>query len=201
MSSKIKLANGDEVTLYDLQYHPLLLPSGTQITIPKEETWTVLSVAVMPGAHYAPPDSGLRDVELWGFIQLRLGHQKKAFYRASALTLMDRYWGRYTLNPEWPELKAKIEHLHHAAATAPYTKEMMTLVDEAQRCLSKYIHTVEPKMEQPITVKEGSMLCIEHVDYKEKGVEVFSQNGETVVGALRDPLYVELQIAYKRPVY
>ena len=188
--SKLTLPNGQEVELHDLGWRQLLVPVGTSITVPATHEWTILGMVIPPVRDYVPPvGSETRDAQKWGDVQIRLEGAEHAQSRSSVLTLMDRYWGRCNLCPEWPEVAAKLAHAQHAVVTAPKITELFAALEHARYALQEYLGTADSPFPVPVTVTGERRFTVEHV-----GCENASEPH------LVRPLDVELRVVLKRPV-
>ena len=188
--SKLTLPNGQEIELHDLSSRQLLVPVGTSIVVPSEHEWRITAMSVPPVRGYVPPiGSETRDSQSWGDIQIRVDDSLNAQFRTSALTLMDRYWGRYNLSPELPDLVAKLTQAQHALITAPKISELLLLVDRATVALHVYLQAAAPAFPMPITVTGNQRFTVEIVDC-EGAVEHY----------MARTLDVELLVLMKRPV-
>jgi hypothetical protein len=188
--SKVTLPGGQVIELHDLSSRQLLVPVGTTVRIPIGHEWTITSMSAPPVRGYVPPvGSETRNSHEWGDVQIRVDDLPNAQFRTSALTLMDRYWGRYNLSPELPDLVAKLTQAQHALITAPKISELLLLVDRTTVALHTYLQAAAPAFPTPITVTGNQRFTVEIVDC-EGAVEHY----------MARTLDVELLVLMQRPV-
>jgi len=184
------MLGGQEVEIHDLSSRQLLVPVGTTICVPAGHEWTITSMSAPPVRGYVPPvGSETRNPREWGDIQISLEGSPNAPVRTSALTLMDRYWGRCNLSPELPDVITKLAHAQHALVTAPKIPELLLMLEHVTFALHEYLQAAASPFPTPITVRGERRFTVEHVDC-ENAIEPH----------LTRPLDVELFVILKRPV-
>jgi hypothetical protein len=151
------LPGPDKIEVFDVVNRHLVLPVGTSVSVPARHEWVVLSMTVLPHPSYSPPGTP-RDVYAYGDIQLCIDDQD--VLRANALTLMDRYWGRYNLHPELTDALAKLEQAQHAIQTAPTLPDLAITIEKASDAAKHYQDAVAPRFDKPGIVKEGCTLTV-----------------------------------------
>jgi len=154
--------DGRVVEVNDIGTRQLILPVGTTVQVPEKHTWFIVSMSALPNQYYTPPLGAgeLRDVRSWGDVQICINGQPH--FRTNVVTLMDRYWGRYNLNPQLPEITAKLTQAQQALYTAPKIAELAKAMEYAQEWLANYLTVASPKFESPLQLSGGSF-TIEHV--------------------------------------
>jgi hypothetical protein len=161
-------------------------------------------MAVLPTRGYTPPlgTGEVRDARAWGDLQIRVNDAPDTHFRTNVLTLIDRYWGRFNLNPLLPEIAAKLTAAQQAMYTAPKISEMYTLMDHLVLKYSQYLDAAAPKFETPLRLDGGARFTIEHVT--SEGVAVTEVLRDSELGSLNvkvlRALDVELSTIIKRPV-
>jgi hypothetical protein len=204
------LPNGEKIDLVDICGRQLVIPAGTMVQAPKDQEWFITAMSVLPSEGYTPPDGvGTRSYAHWGDVQILYGG--KPYFRTSVLTLMDRYWGRYNLNPSYPDVVAKLEHANHAVRMAPKIRELAQALEHAADMVRAYLQIASPAFPTPIRVKEGESFTVEHVECE----HVFGQDGtasgtdkyafalpggRTMEAPVRGAVDVELLLLTKRRV-
>jgi len=199
----VTLPTGQQIEIHDISARLLVVPIGTVLRVPDGHEWYLMSVAVLPTRGYVSPlgTGETRDARAWGDLQIRMNDASDALFRANVLTLIDRYWGRFNLNPMLPELAARLTAAQQALHTAPKISEMYTLLDHLVIKYQQYLDTAAPKLETSVTLRSGVHYAIEHVA-AEAGVAemlVDSELGAVPVKVTR-ALDVELSLMVKRPV-
>lgn len=158
----ITLPNGQQVEMVDVGTRQLVIPAGTTVKVPKGQEWFIIAMSVLPSEGYTPPDGvTTRPHARWGDVQIMCNGT--ADFRTSVLTLMDRYWGRYNLNPSYPDVLAKLEHANHAVRMAPKITELARALEHAADMVRAYLQIAMPSFPTPIRVKEGDSFTVEHV--------------------------------------
>jgi hypothetical protein len=166
------MPNGERIELHDVGGRQLVIPAGTTVQVPKDQEWFITAMSVLPSEGYTPPDGvGTRPYAHWGDVQILYGG--KPHFRTSVLTLMDRYWGRYNLNPSYPDVVAKLEHANHAVRMAPKIHELAQALEHAANMVRAYLLIASPSFPTPIAVKEGESFTVEHVECE----HVFGEEG------------------------
>jgi hypothetical protein len=184
------MPDGRIISLVDIGSRQLVVPTGATIRVPEGCEWLITAMSVLPTRNYVPPDGSVRrDVADWGDVQIRI-EDARAHCRTSALTLMDRYWGRYNLSPCLPEAVAKLELAMHAVQTAPRIVELARALEAGLEAVRGYLGAAMPQFTSPVMISGGRSFTIEHVDC------------EVHTDQLRAPgaLDVELLLIVKRPV-
>jgi len=206
----ITLPNGEKIDLVDICGRQLVIPAGTMVQVPKDQEWFITAMSVLPSEGYTPPDGvGTRPYAHWGDVQILYGG--KSYFRTSVLTLMDRYWGRYNLNPSYPDVVAKLEHANHAVRMAPKIHELAQALEHAADMVRAYLQIASPAFPTPIGVKEGGSFTVEHVEcehvHGEEGtadgvnkVTFMLPGGSTIEARSRAVVDVELLLLTKRRV-
>lgn len=192
--SGITLRGSQKIRLHEIGSRQLVVPTGAILRVPEGCEWFIVAMSVLPRHGYTPPDgASVRDVRRWGDVQIRLDDQR-AYFRTAALTLMDRYWGRYNLNPNLSEVTSKLEHALHLIHTAPSIPELARAIEHGLEMTRAYLQVAAPQFPSPITVSGGKSFWIEHLDCAD-------ENGANS-SSRRPPgaLDVELLITTKRPV-
>lgn len=194
-----------EIQISDISPRLMTIPIGTTLEVPQGHEWYITGVAVLPTRGYVPPLTGeARDARSWGDLQIRVHDRGPGdYFRANVLTLIDRYWGRFNLNPSLPDIAAKLTAAQQAMYTAPKLSDMYTLMDHLMIKYAQYLDTAAPRLEQPLQLNGGARFTIECV----------APEGETVAEVLHDSeldadikvkvlraLDVELSMLVKRPV-
>lgn len=178
------------LAIHDVVVRQLIVPVGTTIRVPDDHEWGISALAALPHPQYSPP-GGERDPYAFGDICLQLGDLPTI--RMNAYTLMDRYWGRYNLTPELPEVVAKLEEAQHAIQSAPTIPGLALAIEQAAQALSFYQQQVMPDFkEQMLLVKERGLLTVQ---------QVACQRGHEAVPITYHAVDVELHVIIKRPVY
>lgn len=185
------MPDGRKIELKEVDSRQLVVPTGATMHVPENVTWIIKAMSVLPRPSYAPPGTEARDPRFWGDVQIRL--RDRAYFRTGALTLMDRYWGRYSLNPELPEAVAKLEQAQHAVLTAPRIPDLAIALAQGAEAARAYIEVAAPMFPQPIIVPGDTSFTVEHLDCAVQAEDE----------VLRKPGYldVELLLMVQRPVY
>ena len=163
----------------------LVLPVGVTMVVPPEHQWVIQSMTVLPHPNYSPPGTP-RDQYAFGDVQLHVGSHSQI--RANALTLMDRYWGRYNLDPTLGEVVAKLDEAQHAVQAAPTIPELAMAIERAGDAANHYQDTVSPHFDKPALANAGDQITTEQVQ---------CEAGGTVKHKALD---VELLFVISRPV-
>lgn len=195
---------GSDIEVSDISHRLMNVPLGTTLRVPDRHEWYITGVAIMPTRGYTPPLGAgeTRDARAWGDLQIRVNDQPDAHFRANVLTLIDRYWGRFNLNPSLPELVAKLTEAQQVMFTAPKLSELYTLMDHLVIKHMEYIDAAAPRLDKPVVLQGGVQCMIEHVPSDGPAVaEVMTdtQLGNFDIKILR-ALDVELSVIVKRPV-
>jgi len=196
--------DGGKIEIHDISPRQFVVPVGTVLRIPNDHEWYVTGVAVLPTRGYTPPlGAGEdRDARAWGDLQLRVNDAPDAQFRANILTLIDRYWGRYNLNPTLPELAARLTAAQQAMYTAPKISELYTLLDHVLVQYTQYLDAAAPKLETPLILRGGWHFTVECVPSEGPvATEVLHDSGLGMlpIKVVR-ALDVELSTIVKRPV-
>jgi len=200
---RVQLPGGATVQVSDISPRQLVVPVGTTLQVPAEHEWYVTSMAVLPTRGYVPPLGAgeERDARAWGDLQISV-NGAPGTYRMNVLTLIDRYWGRYNLNPLLPEVTARLTAAQQAAYTAPKLTELHVHLDHLVMTHGQYLDAAAPRFDAPLILKDGAKFTIEHVP-SETGavieVLVDADHGPQQVNVLR-ALDVELIMLVKRPI-
>jgi hypothetical protein len=173
-----------QVEVFDVVTRHLVLPTGTSVVIPHKHEWVIMAMTALPHPSYSPPGTP-RDAYAFGDVRLRV--DGRDFFHANALTLMDRYWGRYNLHPEIADVVAKLDEAQHALQTAPTIPDLAMWIEKAADAAKLYQNTVSPSFDKPGIVKSEETLTIEQAPCQ----------GDTVQYTSID---VELLLVIKRPV-
>lgn len=203
MSTEIKTPSGREVEIHDISSRLLVVPIGTVLHVPHGHEWYVMSIAVLPTRGYTPPLGAgeVRDARAWGDLQLRVNDAQDASFRANVLTLIDRYWGRFNLNPMLPEFAAKLTAAQQALHTAPKIHDLYVLLDHLSLAYTQYLDAAAPKLDAPLTLHSDVRFTVEHVAADDGIAEILTDSalGDVPVKVTRS-LDVELSLIIKRPV-
>jgi hypothetical protein len=168
----------------------LVLPDMT-VNVPSKHTaWLIQAMAALPTYGYMPPD-GASDRNARSYGDIQIVHRDQAHLRTSVLTLMDRYWGRYNLNPGLPDLVTKIQHANHAAISAPRIASLVEALGNAVSLTREYVIAMSGLANKPVEVKGGQSFTVEWVPCEGFG-------GESFKG--RNDIEVELLIVTMIPV-
>ncbi len=198
------MPDGQKIEVHDISTRQFVVPVGTTLTIPDGHEWYVMGIAVLPVRGYTPPLGAgeVRNARAWGDLQLRVNDSPDAQFRANVLTLIDRYWGRYNLNPTLPEITARLTAAQQAMYTAPKISELYTMMDHLLIQHAQYLDAAAPKLETSLTLRGGwhfTVECVASVGPAVDEVVTDSQLGTVDVKVLR-ALDVELSMIIKRPV-
>lgn len=204
-TNKIILPDGQEIQINDIASRQIILPVGASVRVPQEHEWTIMGMSALPVVGYVPPlGTESRNARAWGDIQIRVNDSPNEQSRTNVLTLMDRYWGRYNLNPALPEVAAKLVHAQQALLASPKIQELSTALDHAFQQLNAYLMAAAPSFGISVTVRDGSRFTIEHVpESEESGVlsgDVTLPDGSRhTVHRSGATLDVELLVMIRRP--
>lgn len=188
----------------DISPRLLVVPIGTTLHVPADHEWYIMGVAVLPTRGYAPPLGAgeTRDARAWGDLQIRVGDTAHASFRANVLTLIDRYWGRFNLNPMLPELTAKLVAAQQSLFTAPKLSEMYALMGHLDIAYQHYLDAAAPRLDAPVKLLGEARFTIEHVACEDASVTAMltdAQLGSMPIKVTR-ALDVELSMIVKRTV-
>lgn len=150
------------LVLIDTDVRQMLVPSNTTLIVPRQQEWVIQSITVLPAYRYVPPGAGDRDVTKFG--KLVVSVQGRVLYTANIVTLMDQYWGRYTLTPTLPDQIAQLEKAQHTILSAPYVAEMATAIEAARFALMNYLALASPLLHIPLIIQEKASITL-HCTY------------------------------------
>jgi hypothetical protein len=193
-----------EIQISDISPRLFVVPIGTMVHVPDGHEWFIMGVTVLPTRGYTPPlgTGEMRDARAWGDLQIRVNDKVHTSFRANVLTLIDRYWGRFNLNPMLPELAAKLTAAQQALYTAPKLSELYTLMGHLDIAYQQYIDAAAPRLDKPVQLAGGARFVIEHVACEDATVTEMvtdSDLGSMPVKVTR-ALDVELSMLIKRTV-
>jgi hypothetical protein len=160
---EVEVTDSTAVEVTDVVWRQVVLPVGSALHVPPKQQWVVVAMSVLPHYQYTPPGAGERDTYAFGDVLLDVAGTAE-HWRANALTLMDRYWGRYNLNPELREAVTKLEEAQYAVSTAPSLPELGLAVEKALDLTKRYSEAAAPEFAKPAVAPEGSTLAIEQVE-------------------------------------
>lgn len=198
----MRLPSGVEVSFTDRGMRQMVVPIGTTLRVPKGQTWRVVGMAVLPAPNYEAPSPGCdRNAQAWGEVCLRT--EKGIAVSMNTLTLMDRYWGRYNLLPDYPDVIARLEHVSQAMRAAPTVPELLAAVEMA--CDSAYVYTtkIAPVIPwdagaPPLEVEGGAFFVVEYMTEPEKiDRKCTLPDGTTIPVKLKQLADVELTVFVK----
>jgi hypothetical protein len=194
----------DDIVISDISPRLFVVPIGTTLHVPDGHEWYIMGIAVLPTRGYAPPLGAgeVRDARAWGDLQIRIDDAAHASFRANVLTLIDRYWGRFNLNPMLPGLTAKFAAAQQAMYTAPKLSEMYTLMGHLDVAYQQYIDAAAPRLDKPMQLNGGARFTIEHVACEDATVTEMltdSELGSRPIKVTR-ALDVELSTFIKRVI-
>ena len=162
----LRLPNGNEIHLTDISPQQIVVPMGTQIVVPTGQEWQLVAAAVIPTADYIPPMGTYetRDVYRYGDVRItrQMRGERDEAFRANALALMDRYWGRHNVNPHLFDATMKLSYMQQAALTAPAIRELGVMLRAAREELVRYLSVASPLETVPACFVGPSALQIEH---------------------------------------
>jgi hypothetical protein len=170
----------------------MIVPVGTRIEVPSHDDdpqghqWILMGIAVVPHPSYTSPGTD-RDMRTFGDVCVYFDDER-ILHRLNAYTLMDRYWGRYNLSPELPDLTAKLEMMQHAARSAPRLLDLAQAIEAARDALIYYQQAVTPLFDKPITVPAGRTFRVVQLPCKDDSPFRYSN------------IDVELFVIVRRPV-
>lgn len=173
-----------EVIVYDVVTRQLVLPAGTVLRVPMDHEWVITAITAIPHPRYSPPGTP-RDQYEFGDVILRV--KDSHYFQGNALSMMDRYWGRYNLNPELSEVITKIEDAQHAVQSAPTIPDLALAVELTERAVLNYQNAVSPRFETPVIAKSGDEVAVEQTACKGHKEATYTS------------LDVELLVVVKRP--
>lgn len=191
-----------EIEVHDISPRLFTVPVGTTFVVPDDHEWHLMAMSVLPTRGYEPPLGAgeSRNAQAWGDLQIRVDDNPNPYFRTNVLTLIDRYWGRFNLNPLLPQLAAQLTAAQQAMYTAPKIASMYTLMDHLTSSYAQYLNAAAPQFEMPLHLKGGARFTIEHVaSDSDTATTLIDKFAGVDVDHLR-ALDVELSTIIKRPV-
>jgi len=197
----MRLPSGVEVAIFDQGMRQMVIPIGTTLRVPEKQTWTIVGMAVLPTPAYEAPCPGCdRNALAWGEVCLR-SESGNVVVAMNTLTLMDRYWGRYNMSPNYPDIVARLEHVSHAMRAAPSVIDLLAAIEMSFDTLKAYTTKIAPVFDPPFEAGGGTAIAVEFVTEPEKIDKLFKQpDGKLITAKIGSLMDVELTVFVKKNV-
>ncbi len=154
----------------------VVVPTGTQMIVPRYHEYEVIGFSVLPNAGWSPP--GRRDFDAGVFGDVALTYGNKQRQRRNALTSMDRYWRALQLRRECTgQLDETLLDLGavllHAFAAVEEGNDLTTATDRigelraaiaaAREEYLAFYDTISGALEESLIIPQQAVLGIKHL--------------------------------------